>query len=388
MLQSAVAGLGPDHSPVLGVAGTDVNVAVIGASGRIGRRVIDLVAQWRGTPSLRIVAAANSSRIHDGCAGQSAEAIAASLAAAPRVASAHALDDVLRRLPRPLIAVDCTASASVAAAYPRWLGAGIDLVSANKLAPSAGAELRRAIATAQAGSSAGLHYSTTVGAQLPILSTLRELAQAGDRIERLEAVLSGTLSFVLGRAHQGVALSAAIREAVASGYAEPHPGRDLSGEDAARKLVIALRAIGHEIDLEDIERVPLVEESLLGDADACRLLERIGEADETWRARSAIAQARRERWVYRASFENGRARVAPERLPASHPLADVAPCENAFILHSRYYSAAPLCIRGPGAGIELTATGVFADLLAAARLCHVTSVAPSNRVPDEVAAVA
>ncbi len=298
--------------------------------------------------------------------------------------------DELHALPRPLIVLDCTASAAIAARYPAWLADGIDIVTPNKIGPSADAPLATRIAAAQALSGAHLYDATTVGAQLPLLATLRELHGAGDSVRRFEAVLSGTLSYVLGRVQQGEALSAAVRTAVAEGYAEPHPATDLSGEDAARKLVILLRALGHDIELGDVECAPLVDAALLAESDPARLLQGLTAADETWRARAAVAEARRECWIYRASFEPDpfgpdsfepgpferernpgparvRARIAPERVPLDHPLAGLAPCENKLVLHSAFYGAAPLCVSGPGAGIDLTAAGVLGDLQLAAR---------------------
>jgi homoserine dehydrogenase len=340
-----------------------VNVAVIGATGRVGQQVVALIAS-RGK-DLRLVAAANSRTAAIARDGLPASAVAR-LTAGDSV-NGVALADALLRLPKPLVIVDCSASAEVAACYPSWLGAGIDIVTPNKLGPSADRPLARAIALAGAASGARVRDAATVGAQLPLLSTLRELHQAGDRIERFEAVLSGTLSYVLGRVQQGETLSASVRDAVDQGYAEPHPACDLSGTDVARKLVILLRALGHDIELADVERVPLVEAHLLAEPDRTKLLAGLASIDGQWRARAAVAQARRERWVYRASFEGGRARVAPEHLPLDHPLANLAPCENALILRSAYYRAAPLTISGPGAGVELTAAAVFADLLAAAQ---------------------
>jgi aspartokinase/homoserine dehydrogenase 1 len=346
-----------------------VDVAIVGATGRVGRRLLELIdarrpALLRGGLRLRIVAAANSTRWLHVPEHTPAACIADLLAAASPPPDAMALT---RSPVHPRVLVDCSASAEIAALYPRWLGAGIDVVTPNKIASSAERPLAHAIAAAQAASGAQLHDSTTVGAQLPLLSTLRDLQRAGDRVERFEAALSGTLSYVLGRLHQGIALSTAVREAVHNGYAEPHPARDLSGEDAARKLVILLRALGHDIELADVDCVALVDAALLGDADPAHLLARLESADEGWRARVAVADVRHERWVYRASFENGRARIAPERLPQTHPFARLAPCENALILRSDFYRAAPLTVSGPGAGIDLTAAGVFADLVAAAQ---------------------
>jgi homoserine dehydrogenase len=347
------------------------NVAVIGATGRIGRQVLGLIAACSAGASLRLIAVANSRASLISRAGLDPHNAVQCLAAT-KPTSGDAFANALLRLPRPLVLVDCSASAEVAQRYPRWLAAGIEIVTPNKLGPSADRPLARAIASACAVSGASVRDSATVGAQLPLLNTLRELQRAGDRVERFEAVLSGTLSYVLGRVQQGETLSAAVRDAVDQGYAEPHPAVDLSGEDAARKLVILLRALGHDVELADIERVPLVESELLSETDSQRLLTNLAAVDEQWRARVAVAQARRERWVYRASFERvgpepGRARVAPERVAIDHALAGLAPCENALILHSAYYRAAPLTVSGPGAGVELTAAAVFADLLASAR---------------------
>jgi aspartokinase/homoserine dehydrogenase 1 len=352
----------------------DIDLAVIGASGRVGSRLLELIATqggaWRAAGvNPRIVALANSRQALLALDGIDPAQALARLRAAPAEAHAAArLAEALPHLPlrNPLIVLDCSASADVAARYPAWLAAGIDIVTPNKLGPSADNVLAAAIGAAQAASGARLFDATTVGAQLPLLSTLRELARAGDRVERFEAVLSGTLSYVLGRVQQGEALSAAVRGAVAEGYAEPNPARDLCGEDAARKLVILLRALGHDLEFADIERVPLVDAQLLAEPDPAELLRGLTAADETWRARAAVAQARRECWVYRASFERdggtGRARVAPERVPLDHALANLAPCENKLVLHSAFYRAAPLTVSGPGAGIDLTAAGVLGDL--------------------------
>jgi homoserine dehydrogenase len=367
------------------VARRAVHVAVIGASGRVGRRVLALVARPRslGATPLRVVAVVNTTRALGATAGlDPAEAAEHLCATAPT--DVAAVLDGLDALPRPLIVLDCTASAAIAARYPGWLADGIDIVTPNKIGPSADEPLAKRIAAAQAFSGAHLYDATTVGAQLPLLSTLRELHGAGDKVRRFEAVLSGTLSYVLGRVQQGEALSSAVRAAVAEGYAEPHPATDLSGEDAARKLVILLRALGHEIELSDVECAPLVDAALLAEADSARLLQGLAAADETWRARAAVAEARRERWIYRASYEHdpdappgarGRARIAPERVPLEHPLAGLAPCENKLVLHSAFYDAAPLSVSGPGAGIDLTAAGVLGDLQLAARRHAIASVA-------------
>jgi aspartokinase/homoserine dehydrogenase 1 len=354
----------------------EVGVAVIGASGRIGRRLLQMLgrrdAPAAASPRARLVAVADSRRVLIARDGIDPAQAADQLAAQPAADVALAID-ALAALPRPLIVVDCTASGAIAERYPAWLAAGVDVVTPNKRGPSADRALASRIAAGETIGGAQLYDATTVGAQLPLLAALRELRDAGDRVARFEAVLSGTLSYVLGRLQRGEALSTAVRGAVAEGYAEPHPAVDLSGEDAARKLVILLRALGHDVELADVERVPLVEAALLAEPDPQRLLLGLAAADETWRARVAVAEARRECWIYRASFERDpaslrvQARIAPERVPLGHPLAGLAPCENKLVLHSAFYAAAPLVVSGPGAGIDLTAAGVLGDLRLAAR---------------------
>jgi aspartokinase/homoserine dehydrogenase 1 len=347
----------------------ELRIAVIGATGRIGARVVELIQtrsrEWVALGLRpRIVFAANSRAALADADGLDASSLKADLR-----------DDAEWPDFRELcvdVVVDCTASAEIAARYPEWLARGIHVVTPNKIASSADYALQTAIVGAQARTGARLRDSTTVGAQLPLLATLAELRRAGDRIERLQAVLSGTLSYVLGSVQAGASLSQSIGEAVALGYAEPDPACDLSGIDAARKLVILLRAAGIDIELGDVERVALL------DVVGGTWIEAASAVDETWRARAAIAQTRHEKWIYRASYEQGRARIAPERVPLDHPLARLAPCENAIVLHSELYRAAPLTIAGPGAGIALTAAGVFADLLAVAET-HVPVQAALSR---------
>ena len=387
---TTIKSTGVAHGAAAGVAGSErgvIDVAVVGATGRVGRRVLELidtrrVPLQRSGIRLRVVAAANSRRLLVSPDGLPAGRIAELLPAA----SAPSDPLALTRPPlQPDVLLDCTASAEITALYPRWLAAGIDIVTPNKLASSADRPLAHAIATAQAASGAHLYDSTTVGAQLPLIATLRDLHRAGDRVERFEAVLSGTLSYVLGRLQQGAPLSYAVHEAVQSGYAEPNPARDLSGEDAARKLVILLRALGHDLELGDVDCVPLVDAALLEEPDPALLLARLESADEGWRARAAVADVRHERWVYRASFTDGVARIAPERVAQTHPFARLAPCENALILHSEFYRAAPLTVAGPGAGIDLTAAGVLADLVAAAQR-RATLLQDYDAAPVNVAA--
>ncbi len=351
-----------------GASAGSVHLAVVGATGRVARRLLELISAQQAALAgrgidLHLIAVANSRQAIVAPEGIDVADAANQLEAAAECTLDAWSHDLLARPERPLVLLDCSASAEVAARYPQWLAAGIDLVTPNKHAPSAAADLTRAIDAARAASGASFLYETTVGAQLPLLRTLRELRAAGDDLESLEAVLSGTLSYVLARVREGVAFSAAVRDAVDIGYAEPHPAIDLSGFDAARKLVILLRAQGIHITLEQIELTPLVDAARLAEPDSQRLLDSLSGLDAHWRLAAQVAAANGECWIYRASYADGIARLAPERVSLGHVLARLAPCENALRLSSAYYRAAPLTIAGPGAGIDLTAAGVFADLL-------------------------
>ena len=369
-----------------GEAVTTVHVALIGARGRVAGRLRELMAEQAATlvargHRLELVAVVGSRRACVAAEGIALDSVDAVLADAPTTDIDAWSHDLLALPLRPLVLVDCTASAEVAARYPQWLAAGIDIVTPSKHGPAADAVLARAIAGAAAASGAHYLHETAVGAQLPLLRTLRELHAAGDVVDSIEAVLSGTLSFVLARVRDGVAFSAAVREAVQLGYAEPHPAVDLAGTDAARKLVILLRALGIGIDVDAIECVPLVDSGALVETDAERLLDGLGALDAHWRAAAQQAAAVGECWIYRARYADGVARLAPERVPLADPLARLAPCENALRLRSRYYRDAPLTIAGPGAGIDLTAVGVFTDLLdVVARRAAPTVAVPRERL--------
>jgi aspartokinase/homoserine dehydrogenase 1 len=276
----------------------------------VGRRVLELIEARRALLQrsgvrLRIVAAANSRRllvVPDGlAAGRVAELLPDAAASTDPLA--------LTRSPlRPDILLDCTASADITAQYPRWLAAGIDIVTPNKLASSADRPLAHAVAAAQAASGTHLYDSTTVGAQPP-LATLRDLHRAGDRVERLKRCCRERCVLRARRLQQGCALDRR-REAVQTAC-RANPARDLSGEDAARKLVI-LRALATIWNrgrrLRPAGRWPCSTGRIR------RWFWRGWNRRMPAGARAAVADVRHERWVYRASYEDGHARIAPERV--------------------------------------------------------------------------
>ncbi len=208
-------------------------------------------------------------------------------------------------------------------------------------------------------------YETTVGAALPILKTVRGLRQSGDRIRSITAVLSGTLSFVFRRLSQGAPFSRAVREARDQGFTEPHPREDLSGADVARKLLILLREAGFDMEPDAIPVESLVPGELAQVENPEDFLVGLEDFDGIWAERIQKAEGRC--LAYTARFEGGVARVGVTALPESHPLSGLRPTENRVVLFSDRYPDVPLTIAGPGAGREVTASGVVADLLSAIR---------------------
>ncbi len=264
-------------------------------------------------------------------------------------------------LPHAVI-IDCSASDDVAARYPAWLDRGIHIITPNKKAGAGELERYEQIKRKRAPHVHFL-YETTVGAGLPIIHTVRELMDTGDRIEAIEGVLSGTLSFLLNSYDGSVPFSALVREARRLGYTEPDPREDLSGLDVARKVVILAREVGLALSLEDVTIEGLVPEGLEG-GDVTQFLSALEGHDDAWLERLSEARERGEvlRFVGQLTRE-GAASVGLRAYPSVHPLARVQGTDNMVLIRSRRYSKNPLVVQGPGAGPAVTAGGVFADLL-------------------------
>jgi len=269
-------------------------------------------------------------------------------------------------LPHAVI-VDCTASAAIARQYPEWLAAGIHVVTPNKQAGSADIAFYRALADARRAGGSHYLYEATVGAGLPIIQTVRDLRETGDRIRTIEGVLSGTLSYLFNVWDGEQPFSALVRAAKDQGFTEPDPRDDLSGTDVARKLIILAREIGLDLELGDVELEGLVPESLRS-ATAEEFLARVPEADAAMRERFDAARARGKvlRYVGRLDADSRRATVGLVEVDRSHLLANMSLTDNVVSFTTSRYNANPLVVRGPGAGPAVTAGGVFADLL---RVC-------------------
>jgi len=269
------------------------------------------------------------------------------------------------------VLVDLTASNALVPFHRRMLEAGVALVAANKV-PFAGPSARyRELVEAAARGGAALRLEATVGAGLPVLSTLDDLVRTGDRVRRVEGMLSGTLSFVLDRLSAGDRFSAAVRQAHERGLTEPHPAEDLSGGDVVRKLVILARRAGRSLEPEAVACEPLLPAS--HDWTAMELdtfFREIEAQDEIWAEWQQAAEEEGQRLRHVAVLgepgEEPAARVAVKAVGPEHPAYEVAVGDNLVAFTTERYATTALVIRGPGAGPEVTAAGVFADVLRAA----------------------
>jgi aspartokinase/homoserine dehydrogenase 1 len=261
------------------------------------------------------------------------------------------------------VIVDCSASPLVADRYAEWLAAGIHVVTPNKQAGAGPLPRYHAIREAASASGARFRYEATVGAGLPVISTLRDLLDTGDAVVSVEGIFSGTLAWLFNKYDGSVPFSQLVTEARGLGYTEPDPRDDLSGTDVARKLVILAREAGRELALEDVQVESLVPASLR-QASVDDFMARLGEVDAGFDAQLAKARAAGNVLRYVAKLDaEGRASVGLVELPAAHAFGNLRLTDNIVQFTTRRYCDNPLIVQGPGAGPEVTAAGVFADVL-------------------------
>jgi aspartokinase/homoserine dehydrogenase 1 len=275
-----------------------------------------------------------------------------------RLAS-HVYDD---QLPHAVL-IDCTASQDVSELYGTWLERGIHVITPNKRANTSSLEYYRRLR--QANRTVGAHYlyETTVGAALPIIQTLRDLVQTGDEIVEIEGILSGTLSYLFNSFDGTRSFSSLVTQARELGYTEPDPRDDLSGTDVARKVVILAREIGMTAELADVDLQGLVPKELTEGPVSEFLLELPKyDAQMEQLRQQAVAKGEVLRFVGRVGHD-GKASVALRSYPTTHPFARIQLTDNIVLFRTLRYNENPLVVQGPGAGREVTAAGVFADLL-------------------------
>lgn len=261
------------------------------------------------------------------------------------------------------VLVDNTASPEPAEFYADVLGHSISVVTCNKIANSGPYARYRQLREAARQHGADFYYETNVGAGLPIIRTLRDLRTSGDRVERIEAILSGTISFIFNNFRGEAAFHDVVREAQQRGYTEPDPRDDLSGRDFMRKILILARDAGHALEPEDVIIEPMLLEACLAAPTVDEFYAQL-QAHEAYFAdlkNRAAAEGKVLRYI--GQLEGGQARISLQMVDEQHPFYQLSGADNVISFTTERYKERPLVVKGPGAGAEVTAAGVFADLV-------------------------
>lgn len=263
--------------------------------------------------------------------------------------------------------VDCTASKDIAALYQSLLSHNISVVAANKIAASSKYDNYARLKDTALRRGVKFLFETNVGAGLPIIGTINDLRNSGDRILKIEAVLSGTLNFIFNEIAADVPFSETVRRAKQQGYSEPDPRIDLSGIDVIRKLVILTREAGYKVEQDDVEKSLFVpDEYFQGTVDD--FWNRLPELDADFENRRKQLEAEGKRWRFVATMDGGKTNVALRAVDSNHPFYNLEGSNNIILLTTERYKEYPMQIKGYGAGASVTAAGVFANIMSIANI--------------------
>ena len=263
--------------------------------------------------------------------------------------------------------VDCTANSGVADLYKDLLTNNISVVAANKIAASSSYANYNELKQIARKRGVKFLFETNVGAGLPIIKTMNDLINSGDKIQKIEAVLSGTLNFIFNKISADVPFSETIRMAKEQGYSEPDPRIDLSGKDVIRKLVILAREAGYCLEQEEVEKHLFVPNEFF-DGSLDDFWKNIPALDADFEARRKQLDEQGKHWRFVAKFENGQGSVSLQEVDKSHPFYNLEGSNNIILLTTERYHEYPMMIQGYGAGASVTAAGVFADIIGIANI--------------------
>lgn len=287
------------------------------------------------------------------------------LDASPESSSERLRDGVVGMNIFNSVFVDCTASKEVAELYQTFLDNNISVVAANKVAASSSYETYRRLKSTALQRGVKYLFETNVGAGLPIIGTINDLVSSGDRILKIEAVLSGTLNFIFNAISDKVSFSETVRLAKELGYSEPDPRIDLSGQDVVRKLVILTREAGYKAEQDEVEKHLFVPDEMFG-GSLEDFWKKLPELDADFEARRQVLAAEGKRWRFVAKMENGEMSVGLQAVDSRHPFYGLEGSNNIVLLTTERYHEYPMLIQGYGAGAEVTAAGVFANIMSTA----------------------
>lgn len=348
-----------------------INLYIVGV-GTVGKRLLAQLEQQKDYLSeqlnlnVRVVGLANSKKFaFDGEGIDLADW--ATILADSAESNENLAEKIIEKNLRNSVFVDVTANAQVVENYPKLLQKAVSVIACNKVAASSEYEKYRNLKNLAREYSANFLFETNVGAGLPIINTLNDLTGSGDKINRIEAVLSGTLNFVFNNYDGSRSFASVVKQAQTEGYTEPDPRLDLSGTDVARKILILAREAGHKLEMADIENEGFLPESCLKGSVEDFYAE-MEKHEDYFRGLLEEAKSQNLSLKYIASFNNGKASVGLQSIDAAHNFANLSGKDNAVLFYTNRYADLPLVVKGAGAGADVTAAGVFADIIRAARI--------------------
>jgi len=286
----------------------------------------------------------------------------------------HMRDEIVKMNIFNSVFVDCTASKQIATLYQTFLEHNISVVAANKIAASSDYNSYLKLKQTARDKGVWFRYETNVGAGLPIIGTINDLCNSGDKILKIEAILSGTLNFIFNEIAADVPFSETVKRAKEQRYSEPDPRIDLSGTDVIRKLVILTREAGYKVEQDDVEKHLFVPDSYF-EGSIEDFWKRLPELDADFEARRKVLEADNKRWRFVATMEadendpsNFKTSVALKEVPYGHPFYGLEGSNNIVLLTTERYKEYPMLIQGYGAGAAVTAAGVFANIMSIANI--------------------
>ena len=273
------------------------------------------------------------------------------------------IDNMINENLSNTIFIDNTANEDVAKVYARVLENSISVVISNKVATSGPLDVYKKLKQLASQKNVQFRYETNVGAGLPLISTLQNLIASGDRILKIEAVMSGSVSYIFNNFDVDKKFSDLVIDAKEKGFTEPDPREDLSGADVRRKVVILARECGHDISTTDVELVSVLPDALMKIPSVDAFMKELINYDDYFTKMNEEAKSQGKVLRFIGTTENGKAKVKVEAVDQSNPFYSLQGSDNMFVITTQRYHVRPIIIRGPGAGAEVTAAGVFADVL-------------------------
>lgn len=346
-----------------------VNLFLVGV-GLIGGTLLELMQQQAKklyeeyNIDLKLAGISNSSKYLVDEAGISMESWRKALDESTRPADISLFIEEMKALNLSnSIFVDCTASPEIADSYSKVLESSISIVTANKIANSSSLEQYEELQDLAREHNVSYLYETNVGAGLPVVATLKEQILTGDKILKIEGVLSGTLSYIFNTFDGSEPFSSVVRSAMEKGYTEPDPRQDLNGRDVGRKLLILARESGIRLQFDDIEIENLVPEEARAVDSVEAFFKELAKRDEDYTKLYETASREDKKLCYIARYEDGKATVILESIGPKHPFYNIEGSDNIVAFNTKHYKESPLVVKGPGAGAGVTASGIVADIL-------------------------